>query len=194
MKNIIHLIVFNAVAVGAFAQNTGSCYAGVYVNKNDFISNTLSYKINEYKKGDNFQFTFPADLTLTLKISKADSTVKFKPGSIYGYYECGSICRYSPGTEWNGQEDYYKIEEVKGLVIYSSVFISGAETFYSLDLTAPIHRLTTTNLEKDFHGHPDFMKAIKTLRKDMDDGLASRDANGLFLINKIYQQAIREHK
>jgi hypothetical protein len=151
------------MAVVGSAQEKVCCYGGVYLDKADFIANRLSYKINKCVKGDNLRFAIPADLTLTLKIRTPDSVFRFKPGTIYGYYECGSIYRYSPGTEWNGQEDYYKIEEVKYLVIYSSVFISGAESFYSLDLTSPIHRLTVKNLENDFKDHPDFINAIKKL-------------------------------
>jgi hypothetical protein len=190
MKKQCLLILLMMIATVGFAQVKVCCYGGVYLDKADFLANRLSYKINECVKGDNIRFSFPADLTLTLKISKPDSVFTFKPGTIYGYYECGNIYRYSPGTEWNGQEDYYKIEEVKSLVIYSSVFISGAETFYSLNLTAPIHRLTMKNLETDFKDHPDFINAIKKLNKDVGDGLATRNTDGTFLINKIYGEII----
>ena len=114
MKKPCLVVILLLVAAGGFAQKAGAaaqkkvcCYGGVYLNKEDFIANRLSYRINECVKGDNLLFAFPADLTLTLKISKPDSVFKFKPGAIYGYYECGSVYRFSPGTEWNGQEDYY---------------------------------------------------------------------------------------
>jgi len=65
---------------------------------------------------------------------------------------------------------------------------------YSLNLTAPIHRLTMKNLEEDFKDHPDFINAIKKLNKNVDDGLATRDTNKSFLINKIYGETIGQHK
>jgi hypothetical protein len=172
------------------AQNNDSCYTGVYLNKEDFLKNHLSYRINQANKHEKLLFTFPADLTLTLKIVKHDSVMKFKPGSIYGYFECGDVYRYSPGTELNALEDYYKIEDVKGLILYSSLFLSGKETFYSLDLTSPIHRLTKINLEKDFKDYPQFIKAIKKPHKNFKGDLATRDNKGAFVINKIYRKTI----
>lgn len=177
----------------SFSQNNCSCDAGVYLTKEDFIANRLSYKINTGIKGYAFKFPMPADWKLTIKITNPDTTLKFKPGTIYGYYYCGSVFRYSPGVELYAPEDYYKIMEAGGIVIYTSVFVSGDEPFYSINLTSPIHRLNLKNLEKDFNDQPAFVTAVKYFKKKEElKDIAKRDDRGDFIINKIYEETIRK--
>jgi hypothetical protein len=167
---------------------TDSCYSGVFVTQDDFIHDRLRYKINTDAKGNKMIFSFPADLTFKLEIVTPDTTFKFIPGSIYGYSECGKIYRYFlGGKEWNAHQDFYKIEEAeKGLIIYSSEFVSGNEIFYSLDLTSAIHRMTLQNLKNDFKNDSEFITAIKKLKKQ-PDGLYTRDDKG-FTIMKLHKQ------
>jgi hypothetical protein len=180
---ILVVLYFNQAVI---AQERKPCFSGVYKTSDDFVHDRLSYKINTADKGYKLDFTFPADLTLTLKIKDADTTMKFRPGSIYGFRECDQIYRFFPGgKELNAQEDYYKIEEAGSLILYSSVFISGEEIFYSRDLTAPIHRLTWRNLKNDFKDDPAFIAAAQKLKRH-PDGLATRSSNG-FEILKLYE-------
>ena len=65
----------------------------------------------------------------------------------------------------NAQEDFYKIEEAGGLIIYSSVFVSGDEIFYSKSLTSSIRRLTLKNLKEDFGNHPDFISKVEKMKQ-----------------------------
>lgn len=168
------------------AQSRPSCYSGVYKTSDDFMHDRLSYKVSTAETGYKLDFTFPADLTLTLKIEDEDTTMKFPPGSIYGFRDCHKVYRFFPGgKELNVQEDYYKIEEAGSLIIYSSAFVSGEEIFYSIDLTAPIHRLTLRNLKEDFKDDPAFISEAKKLKK-RPDGLTTRNANG-FEILKLYE-------
>jgi hypothetical protein len=169
----------------SIAQMKDSCYAGVYKTSDDFIHDRLSFKTNTASAGYKLTFTFPADLTLTLKIETSDTTLKFPPGSIYGYRECKNIYRfYRGGKELNAQEDFYKIEQAGSLILYSSMFISGDEIFYSTSLTSPIHRLTLRNLKSDFKNDPHFIAEAKKLKRH-PDGLATRTSNG-FEILKLY--------
>ena len=170
----------------AHSQKTDSCFAGVFITQDDFINNHLSYKINTAVKDYKLSFTFPADFTLTLKIMTPDTTFKFVPGTIYGFSECGSVYRYYPGgKEWNAQEDYYRIEEAGGLIIYSSVFVSGDEIFYSTSLTSSIRRLTFRNLKEDFWNYPDFIAKAEKMKQR----LADRDDNG-FIIMDLYEESV----
>ncbi len=194
MKKKFVLIVFILIAELVAAQKKDSCYAGVYLNKTDFVQNHLSYKINEDIKGDKLKFAFPADLTFELKLVKQDSVMRFKPGTIYGYYECGAVFRYSSGTAINAQEGYYKIEEAKELIIYSCPLLYGSEIFYSLNLTSPIHRLTEKNLENDFKGYPEFINSIRKINRKMEGNLAERSDSGYFQINRIYRETISPGK
>lgn len=172
------------------AQKNDPCYAGVYLGKQDFLNNNLSYKIDKNVKGNKLDFSTPADMTLLLKIETQDSIVKFRPGEIYGYHDCGKSYRYSPGTELNAQRDYYKILETRGLVIYSSLFLSGSEIFYSVDLGSPIHRLTVKNLENDFSAQSRFLASVRELNKKGKDGLTTLRKDGSFEINKIYSETV----
>src|ERR1043166_1775454 len=148
------------------AQENKPCIAGVYQTAEDLLANKLSHKINTAEKGDKFGFLFPADLKLTIRIVKPDTTLEFKPGSVFGYSECGKKYRYYPGGDLLAQEDFYGIEEKGGLIIYSSKFVSGDEMFYSRSISSPIHRLSLGNIEKDFADQPAFVKAVRSLNKE----------------------------
>jgi hypothetical protein len=180
------LVIFFLFILPAHSQKIDSCFAGVFITQDDFVSNRLSYKINTAVKDHKLGFTFPADFTLTLKIKTPDSTFKFVPGSIYGFSECGHVYRFYPGgKEWNAQEDFYKIEEAGGLILYSSVFVSGDEIFYSTSLTSIIRRLTLKNLKEDFWNYPDFIGKVEKMKRR----LADRDENG-FLVMDLYKESV----
>ena len=180
------LVTVLLLILPAHSQKTDSCPAGVFITQDDFINNDLSYKINTGVKDYKLSFTFPADFTLTLKIMTPDTTFKFTPGTIYGFSECGRVYRYYPGgKELNAQEDFYKIEEAGGLIIYSSVFVSGDEIFYSTTLTSSIRRLTLRNLKEDFWNYPDFIAKVEKMKLR----IADRDDNG-FLIMDLYEESV----
>jgi hypothetical protein len=192
MMRILLVMMIISATSHLNAQKKDTCFAGVYLSERDFLNNTVSHKIDKSVEGNKLEFIMPADLTLTLKLETENSTLKFAPGEIYGYYNCGSKYRYSPGTELNAQEDYYKILEGGELVLYSSEFVSGSEIFYSLDLVSPIHRLTMKNLEKDFERFPEFMKELKSLNKRAKNGLTTLTGEGKFEINKLYREQLKK--
>jgi len=180
------LAAFFLFILPAYSQKIDSCFAGVFITQDDFLNNRLSHKINTAAKDYKLGFTFPADFTLTLKIKTPDSTFKFVPGSIYGFSECGRVYRFYPGgKEWNAQEDFYKIEEADGLILYSSVFVSGDEIFYSTSLTSTIRRLTLKNLKEDFWNYPNFIGKVEKIKMR----LADRDENG-FLVMHLYEESV----
>lgn len=180
------LVGFFLFVLPAHSQKPDSCVAGVFITQDDFINNHLSYKINTADKDYKLSFTFPADFTLTLKIKTPDTTFKFAPGTIYGFSECGSVYRFYPGgKELNAQEDFYKIEEAGGLILYSSAFVSGDEIFYSTSLTSSIRRLILRNLKEDFQNYPDFIAKVEKIK----NRLADREENG-FIIIDLYEENV----
>jgi hypothetical protein len=185
MTTVRLALLFWFVSCALSGQQDKDCLAGVYKTRNDLIRNNISHKINTGKKGYKFGFLFPADLKLTVKIETPDTTLEFKPGTIYGYHQCGRKFRYYEGGDLLAQEDFYRIEETSGLVIYTSVMISGSEVFYSRDLASPIRRLLMKNIEEDFSGDPGFVEAVKAQSKKELDGVAARNDNG-YLINQVY--------
>jgi hypothetical protein len=192
MKKISLILFFILVKNIVFAQKD-SCYAGVYLTKDDLINNNLSHKINTSEKGNKLMFPMIADWKLEVKIITPCNTYKFPQGSIYGYHECGRNYRYSPGGRLYAIEDFYRIEERGNLIIYTSLFNGGDEYYYSTDLDAPIRRLNMPNLKSDFYGHPNFIRAVKKIKRNgVKGGLAMQDNKGNFIINDIYEQTINK--
>jgi hypothetical protein len=177
------------------SQDETGCVAGIYKTKEDLINDRISHKINTGKKGYKFGFVFPADLKLTIKHVSPDTTLEFPPGSVYGYYKCGKQHRYYPGGDLLAQEDYYRIEEKGGLIIYSSVMISGDEKFYSRGLDAPIRRLQLNNIEKDFANYPEFVEAVKRFsREKLPIDVTRMDEKGRYEINRKYAEFVKPGK
>jgi hypothetical protein len=191
MKRILFIVFLMLPKQLVFAQHKDTCHAGVYITKDDFINNRLSYKIDLGIKGNKFEFPAPADWIFTIKIIEAGSIHILKAGGVFGYNECGRVFRYSPGGELYAPEDFYRIEDDKHLVIYTSVFVGRDEFYYSVSLISPIHRLNMSNLEADFKGQPEFISAVRNMKKkEIEGDLAKRDAEGHFLINKIYDETL----
>jgi hypothetical protein len=192
MKYLIAILVQSFGALWVYSQSADSCVAGVYLTQEDFVNNHLSHQINTNRKGNKLDFTFPADLTLAVKLVTPDTTLKFDAGTIYGYSDCGKIFRYyHGGKELNAQEDYYQLKEAGGMIIYSSAFVSGEEIFYSLTLTSPIHRLTIENLKQDFKSYPNFIEVAKKLNQKPADGLSTKDENDKYEINILYSEKVK---
>lgn len=191
---IVLFVLFIIMTSNTYAQGkvkTDSCYAGVYITYDDFMNNRLSRKVNLNSKGNSFGVVLASK---TIKIVNPDTTVKFSAGSIYGYFECGRLYRYSPDTELLSPEDYYKIEEMGSeesgkLVIYTSVFYGGTEHFFSTGLNSPIHRLNINHLKDEFGEIvPEFIKAVRKMISENHGDIAAKDSHGNFLVNKIYHQ------
>lgn len=172
---LIIILHFILTTVQVVAQ-VDSCYAGVYISYGDFKNNNISHKVNLNLIKSSLEFV---PLSKTIKISTKDSTIRFKPGAIYGYFKCGFTYRYSPNEELLSPEDYYQILEMSAMepnkmIIYSSVFLGGSELFYSIGLSSKIHRLNVSNIEKDFDKKsPEFVLQTKELASTID-GLAKK--------------------
>lgn len=187
MKNIFLTIVFIILMQEfGYTQTTDSCFAGVYLDLTDFIQNKVTNKINVNKKGNDIKIK----MTNIVKIITSDKVIKYKVGSIYGYYLCGNKYRYSSKSEIKAPEDFYKVEEIKGLIIYTSVFWGGAEYFYSLNISSPIHRLNMNNLQKDFSENSEFISEIKKAK--LFDGLSTKNDKSEFVINLIYDKILKK--
>lgn len=156
--------------------------AGVYLTQDDFIKRRLSYKVNPNRSGQKMSINQVLNQKV-IKINRPDTSVAFKPGSVYGYYQCGERYRYS-------DKDYFNIVEKSPLVIYSltkSNFSGVTEThyFYSLTPTSEIKALSLDNIEKDFKSKPAFIQEVKSRFKWYSE-LGETDENGQFVINALY--------
>ncbi len=191
MKKITLFLFLILIRQIVFAQKNEPGYAGVYLTKENFINNRISYKINTGNKGYKLEFPPIADWALEIRSVTPDSVHKFKPGTVYGYYDNGKIYRYAPDDDQYVPEDYYKIVDDKGLIIYTSEFNGGSEHYYSVDLGSPIRRLNYKNLKEDFKTRPEFVSSIKRLNdREVPGDMAKLDDQGNFIVNKIYRETI----
>jgi hypothetical protein len=190
--NQLIILLFIIHSLSFFCQKDDTCHAGIYITKEDYLKNRLSHQVNTADKGYKFSFPPPADARLTIKIETPDTTLKFKEGTLFGFAACGSIFRYSAGGELYAPEDFYRVEESKGLVIYRSAFTGGDEYFYSMNPTSQIHRLSIRNLEVDFKNQSQFINAVKELSKTGERGnIEKRDEKGRFIINNLYAKYVK---
>jgi len=193
VKKIKLIFLILLIQQSVFAQNPAPGYSGVYLTKADFIANHLSYQVNTHAPGCKLEFPPIADWALTIRIVTPESVNKFKAGSVYGYYDNGKVYRFAASGDIYVPEDFYRIEEDKGLVIYSPEFNGGNEYYYSRTLTSPIHRLNMKNLKRDFKSQPEFINAAKSLnKKEVPGDVAKRDNEGHFIVNNIYRQTTKK--
>ncbi len=186
MKTITLIICF-FILYSATAQNQDSCFVGVYLTLNNFQHNQISNKTNTDQAGNNYKLSADG----TVKISSKDAVIKYNADTIYAVNLCGSIYRYSNKGELYAPQDFYKIEDTKGLIIYTSMYWGGKEYFYSTKLNSQIHRLSIKNLSADFANNKEFLAAIKKLKKDYPNGLESKDSDKHFIINQVYNQIFK---
>lgn len=176
------------MSYGQTQKKLDSCYAAIYITYKEFIDHKPSIKTDTIDSNNCIKFQ---TLSKTLKMLVNGDAKLFKPGSIYGYYDCGKVFRYSPNVELLSPEDYYKVEQLGGaapLIIYSSVFLGGNELFFSEGFSLPIHRLNINNLSKCFgEKNPDFVKQAKDMNS-VKNGLSKKELDGKYSLLSIYEK------
>ncbi len=154
--------------------------AGVYLTHDDYLKKKLSLRINPNRKGNRLTFSLNRK---TIKLSRPDTIAVFKPGSIYGYYNCGERLRWFKNS-------FYTIVEKSPLVIYTITMnsfsgMTEVKYFYSMTSSSDIRSLTMKNVQKDFSTKPAFVTEVKN-RFKWWSGLAATDDNGKLLINELW--------
>ncbi len=162
MKPTTLLLFFITISIYTNAQNATPCAhkAGVFFSLEAFLSNTYSDSIcldnnnSKIKQGNN---------QLIILTSPAGKKT-YKLAELIGYFDGKNKFKYFYDEK---SEDayfgYFKIEETKGLIIYSQWYIHGGPIFfYSKDFESPIKLLNKRNLEKDFTKE-EFVKELNPL-------------------------------
>jgi hypothetical protein len=169
----------NRRAPAAMAKD--SCdSAGVFLTHQDYVNRKLTCKIYPNKKGHKISFSMNHK---EIKLARPDTVATYKPGSVYGYYQCGERFRFFK----NG---YYTIIEKSPLVIYTittSNFsgLTDVKYFYSLKSDTDIRSLTMNNIEEDFKSKPAFLTEVKN-RFTIWTGLEATNESGKLLINELW--------
>lgn len=154
--------------------------AGVYLTHEDYLNRKITCKINPNRRGQRMTFSLNHK---DIKIITLDTTVTYKAGSIYGYYQCGEKLRYS-------KKGYFTIVERLPLVIYTTSInnfsgMTEVKYYYSLKSDSEIRSLTMKNIEKDFKSKPGFITEVKN-RFKWWSGLADTNENGKLLFNELW--------
>lgn len=167
------------ISVSGFTQDNNCIGAGVYLTYDDFVINKLSNTINFNQQGSKFKFAFPSWYpNVKIKIFTPDTTkywqryvVKFKPGSIYGYYRYGKIYRYAEGKGVFSPYGYFEIiKEMTGLIVYrqytSHHHGSDYHYFYSIDFKSAIKPMDKKHLTADTSNfnNAKFMESVSLIK------------------------------
>ncbi len=166
MKSIFTLLFFSLLFSSlSFAQKDTSCSrrAGVYKNYSDFILNNFSDSICLNNKGDNIRLGNNS----VIKMSSSAGDKKTYPlGEIFAYCDGKDKYRYFyDDKNEGGLLGYFKIENEKGIIIYSQWNLHGGTTYYfSKDFESPVKTLSKLNIERDYTNE-DFIKEIKGLKE-----------------------------
>lgn len=179
MKTKIQAILFLlfAFATAGFSQDNNCIGAGVYLTYDDFVINKLSNTINFNQQGSKFKFTYP-NWYPKVKIVTPDTTkywqrsvIKFKPGSIYGYYRYGRKYRYAESKGIFSPYGYFEIfKEMKGLIVYKQYtehhHRSDYHYYYSIDFKSAIKPMNKKNLIADTNNfnNAKFMEAVTLIK------------------------------
>ncbi len=205
-KKILSITLF-LMPFFLFSQKTKlSDTAKIFLSFEDFVNRNSALIVD--KSTEKFSYAFPRGLEF-IKVVKRDSTVKdtvkkffrkkkkngqiiyrFKPGSIYGYYNNKKYFRYATSKSWQVVDGYYKIEEMERIIIYSKNINNGRHRssslyyFYSLGLNTELKSLKWKNIESDFKEKPAIWNTIKS-NKQLNRDLETKNPDGRFLINVI---------
>ncbi|MDO9184408.1 MAG: hypothetical protein Q7W13_00230 [Bacteroidia bacterium] len=155
-------LTIQIIPVSGFSQHNNCIGAGVYLTYDDFVNNKLSNTVNFNQQGSKFKYAFPNWYPkVKIKIVTPDTTkywqrsvIKFKPGSIYGYYRYGRKYRYAEGKGFFSPYGYFEIiKEMKGLIVYKQYtqhhHRSDYHYYYSIDFKSAIKAMNKKNLIAD---------------------------------------------
>jgi len=164
------------ISVSGFSQGSNCVGAGVYFTYDDFVNNKLSHTVNFNQQGSKFKFAFPNWYRkVKIKIVSPDTTkywqrsvIKFKPGSIYGYYRYGKKFRYYETKGIFSPLGYFEVvKEMDGLVVYKQYMQhhhrGDYHYYYSIDFKSAVKLMNKKNLVVDISNFSNKQKFIEVV-------------------------------
>lgn len=132
---------------------------GIYLSDGDYKNHHLLLSFNKKSSDHKYIDTWSHSHQVWIKF--LDSTYKFYYGEIWGYRKDGEDWRVFDG-------EMYRIEDTTKICIYSiPTFIdghTGYNSYFSKNLTTPIHSLTKNDLIEVYHTDTAFIARIKKLK------------------------------
>lgn len=173
-------------ATGGIAQGNVNA---LYQTEQDFLNNQLIHPVTTDSNNRIEQ-----KLGKKLWVYRNGQVTKYKFGSVYGYYQDSVTYRAWRKRKFFSDYGFYKVLGSSGLILYSkrsSHHRSNGYTwyYYSTTPTGEIRRLTTSNLERDFSAHPEFVRLVSELLDRQEAG--TRSSNGRLLILTYFTEMVK---
>jgi hypothetical protein len=197
MKKIVFLymvLMFNSWGVFAQQQKAVSC-SGIYKTARDLKDEKLSYIVNCDSSSGKIRLNhFFSGKRVDVKQNGKEYSLS--KDSVFGYRDCkGKDFRFHGGNSRD-----YKVEEIKGLIIYSALVNDPNYTgkgiklvtayFFSKDLNSDILPLTAKYLKQVFQNDTRFCNMISSL----GDITSYDETHKMYTINYLLTQSTLNNK
>ena len=173
MKFLLACITILSIFFSTYGQNIKDS-AGVYITKEDFTKNNLSYatpyRLKEKWGFLNSDFDYEAKGTIILRLPNNNNFLSFESGKIYGFYSANNFFLYIPDIKkylviLNEnpitillREDitYYLVAHIKLLLFY----LNGKEE---------LKPMNDENLNNDFYKVTKQLNTLKDIQKKFEE-------------------------
>ncbi|MES2332289.1 MAG: hypothetical protein V4539_21960 [Bacteroidota bacterium] len=155
MKAIVVLLLLQTGTVYSQANNEQLKDNGIYITDRDYNAGILTHGFNK-RKG----IKLLENKRLFIVIKDIDSSCRYYYDQIWGYRK--------DGVDWRiFNESGYQVESTGKICIYSLPVCVVCEatqpSYFSVDLTSPIHPLSRNYLMSAYHDKTEFVNKIKQL-------------------------------
>jgi hypothetical protein len=200
MKSLLSSITILSIFFNAYGQNI-SDRAGVYITKEDFTKNNLSYatpyRLKEKFGFLNSDFDYVAKGTILLKQSNNKNFLSFKSGKIYGFYSENKKFLYVPTIK-----KYLVFLNEKPITILLGEDITyyrfGTHTnllLFYLNGQKELKPMNDENLNNDFYKVINQLTALQDIQKKFEETKKNQNNKNLIpKISKYIKEKIFEDK
>jgi hypothetical protein len=200
MKSLLSSITILSIFFNAYGQNI-SDRAGVYITKEDFTKNNLSYatpyRLKEKFGFLNSDFDYVAKGTILLKQSNNKNFLSFKSGKIYGFYSENKKFLYVPAIK-----KYLVFLNEKPITILLGEDITyyrfGTHTnllLFYLNGQKELKPMNDENLNNDFYKVINQLTALQDIQKKFEETKKNQNNKNLIpKISKYIKEKIFEDK
>ena len=173
MKFLLACITILSIFFSTYGQNIKDS-AGVYITKEDFTKNNLSYatpyRLKEKWGFLNSDFDYEAKGTIILRLPNNNNFLSFESGKIYGFYSANNFFLYIPDIKkylvilnenpitilLREDISYYLVAHIKLLLFY----LNGKEE---------LKPMNDENLNNDFYKVTKQLNTLKDIQKKFEE-------------------------
>ena len=174
MKFLLACITILSILFNAYGQNINDS-AGVYITKEDFTKNNLSYATPYRLKVKfgflNSDFDYEAKGTIILRLPNNNNFLSFESGKIYGFYSANNFFLYIPDIK-----KYLVILNEKPITILLREDITHYRFFshtilllYYLNGQEELKPMNDENLNNDFYKVTKQLNTLKDIQKKFEE-------------------------